>query len=257
MRRGFEEIIKIEPSESAGGGVRVMKLSVVVPVYNEVATIGDILKRITDVPIFKEILIIDDGSTDGTREFLRCLEAEIGGSECSNEIRIFYQEKNQGKGAALRVGFREAKGDLILIQDADLEYDPRDYQRLIEPILEGRADVVYGSRFSGGVTRVFHFWHFVGVKLLTLFSNMLTNLTLSDMWACYKVFRAEIIKSIELRENRFSCDVEITAKLARMGCRIYEVPISYSGRDYSQGKKIGWTDGVKAVYHTLKYNILK
>ena len=232
-----------------------MKLSVVVPVYNEVHTIGEILKRIQEVQIDKEILIIDDGSTDGTREFLKRLEMERMVSESADEIRIFYQERNQGKGAALRVGFPECRGDLVIIQDADLEYAPKDYEKLIEPILDGRADVVYGSRFSGGTTRVFFFWHYVGNKILTLLSNILSNLTLTDVWCGYKVFRAEVIKGITIRQNRFSCDAEITAKLARMPYRIYEVPISYSGRDYSEGKKIGWRDGVKAVYHTLWYNL--
>lgn len=232
-----------------------MKLSVVVPAYNEVRTIREILKRIQAVPLDKEILVVEDGSTDGTREFLRGLAAEAAASGRQDDLRVLFQERNRGKGAALRLGFQEARGDLIIIQDADLEYDPRDYQRLIEPILDGRADVVYGSRFSGGATRVFLFWHWVGNKILTLLSNVLSNLTLTDLWCCYKVFRADVIKRIEIRQDRFSCDPEITAKLARMRCRIYEVPISYSGRDYSEGKKINWKDGVKAVYHTVRYNL--
>ncbi len=224
-----------------------MKLSVVIPAYNEAATIREIVSRVVAVPIDKEILIIDDGSTDGTREILKELEGRDG-------VRVFFQEQNGGKGTAIARGFLEAKGDLVLIQDADLEYDPADYPRLIHPIETGRADVVYGSRFlGGGERRVLYFWHTVGNRFLTFLSNMLTNLNLTDMETCYKVFRREVIQSIRLESPRFGMEPEITAKIARRGYRVYEVPISYYGRTYEEGKKIGFRDAVSAVWTMLKF----
>ncbi len=239
-----------------------MRLSVVVPVYNERFTLPEILSRIQTVAIPKEIVIVDDGSTDGTREFLRRLEAELdearraGTFDEKNEIRVFYQERNQGKGAALRRGFAEAAGDVILVQDADLEYDPRDYPKLLAPILEGKADAVYGSRFLGFPRRVLFFWHHVANKLLTLASNVATNLNLSDMETGYKAFRADVIKAIPIRSNRFGVEPELTAKLAKLQARIYEVPVSYAGRSYWEGKKIRWTDGVAALWTIVKYAIV-
>jgi glycosyltransferase involved in cell wall biosynthesis len=233
-------------------------LSVVIPVYNEAATLPRLLEAVRDVPIPKEIVIVDDGSTDGTQDFLRRLEGELaeagrtGALDPKNEVRVVYQERNQGKGAALRRGFAEARGDIILIQDADLEYDPRDYSRLIAPILEGRADAVYGSRFLGFPKRVLYFWHHVGNRLLTLASNVFTDLDLSDMETGYKVFRAELVKGLPIRSNRFGIEPELTAKLARLRARIYEVPIAYAGRTYAEGKKIRWTDGLVALW-TIAY----
>ncbi len=217
-----------------------MKLSVIMPVYNEVRTIEEIIRRVKAVDIDKEIVIVDDGSTDGTREYLQKISDPL--------IRVFFQEKNMGKGAAVRTGVAEATGDVIVIQDADLEYNPQEYHQLIKPILDGRADVVYGSRFRGSAIRVHLFWHSLGNKILTLFSNMFTNLNLTDMEVCYKMFKAQVIKNIRLRSNRFGFEPEVTAKVARMGCRIYEIPISYAGRDYSEGKKIGWKDAITAIF---------
>ena len=224
-----------------------MKLSVIVPVYNERQTIEEVIHRIraVDLGLEMEVVVVDDGSTDGTREALESL-GQPG-------TRVVFHDKNRGKGAALRSGFDRAGGDIILVQDADLEYDPREYAKLLEPILDGRADVVYGSRFLGGPHRVLYFWHYVGNRLLTTFSNMLTNLNLTDMETCYKVFRRDILRKIKLKSPRFGFEPEITVKLAKTRCRIYEVPISYSGRDYSQGKKIGWKDGLAAIFHLLRF----
>ncbi len=224
-----------------------MKLSVIVPVYNERQTIEEVIRRVraVDLGLEKEIIVVDDGSTDGTREVLGALDTP--------GTRVVFQDKNRGKGAALRSGFAQAEGDIVLVQDADLEYDPREYPKLLEPILDGRADVVYGSRFLGGPHRVLYFWHYVGNRVLTTFSNMLSNLNMTDMETCYKVFRTDILRRIRLRSPRFGFEPEITVKLAKLRCRIYEVPISYSGRDYAQGKKIGWKDGLAALFHLLRF----
>jgi glycosyltransferase involved in cell wall biosynthesis len=225
-----------------------MKISVVIPVYNERASLPLLLERVRKTPFEKEIILVDDGSTDGTREGLYKMQADH-----EEGVRILFHEKNRGKGAALRTGLKAVTGDIVIIQDADLEYNPEDYPRLLEPILDGRADVVYGSRFLGGPHRVLFFWHFMANRALTLISNMLTNLNLSDMETGYKVFRAEVIKDLELTSDRFNIEPEITVKLARGGFRIYETPISYSGRDYSEGKKITWRDGIPAVWALLKF----
>ena len=224
-----------------------MKLSVVIPVFNERPTVAEIIRRVqaVDVGIDKEIIVVDDGSTDGTREILRGL--------VSPGLKVILHEKNRGKGGALRTGFAEARGEIVLVQDADLEYDPREYPRLLEPILDGRADVVYGSRFLGGPHRVLYFWHYVGNRFLTTFSNMLANLNMTDMETCYKVIRREVLGKIELRSSRFGFEPEITMKLARLGSRFYEVPISYSGRDYAEGKKIGLKDGLAAIFHLIRF----
>jgi glycosyltransferase involved in cell wall biosynthesis len=225
-----------------------MVLSVVIPVYNEVATIDALLDRVANVPIDKEMIVVDDCSTDGTTELLRRLERREG-------VRVLFHERNRGKGAALRTGFGAARGDIVVVQDADLEYDPREYPRLLQPILDKKADVVYGSRFAGGEChRVLYFWHYVGNRLLTLLSNIFTNLNLSDMETCYKAFRREIIQGLQLEEDRFGFEPEVTGKIAAVrGCRIYEVGISYAGRTYDDGKKIGWRDGVRAVWCIIKY----
>jgi glycosyltransferase involved in cell wall biosynthesis len=226
----------------------MVMLSVVIPVYNERETIEELLKRVQAVAIEKEIIVVDDGSTDGTRELLAGMQTPT----CDG-IRVILQDRNRGKGAALRRGFEAARGAVVLVQDADLEYDPADYAQLLAPIERGVADVVYGSRFHGGPHRVLFFWHSVGNKLLTTLSNMLTNLNLTDVWTCYKVFRIEVLQRLALRENRFGFEAEITAKVARGGWRIYEVPISYHGRTYAEGKKITWKDGVRGVWCTLRY----
>lgn len=223
-----------------------MKLSVVIPVYNEKGTILQLLDRVRGVALPKEIIVVDDCSTDGTREVLQSLLP-------SNDLKIILQPENAGKGAALRAGFAVAIGEIVVVQDADLEYDPAEYRNLIQPILANKADVVYGSRFLGGPHRVLLFWHSVGNHFLTTLSNMLTDLNLTDMETCYKVFRADVLKKITLRENRFGFEPEFTAKVSKAQFRVYEVPISYSGRDYSEGKKIGWKDGVAAIYFILKY----
>jgi glycosyltransferase involved in cell wall biosynthesis len=225
------------------------KLSVVIPVYNEKQWIRVLVSRVEAVPIRKEILIVDDCSTDGTREILQELESH-------DEVRVFYQPVNQGKGAALREGFRRATGDVVVVQDADLEYDPAEYPYLIEPILGNRADVVFGSRFRGESHRVLYYWHFVANKILTTLSNMFTNLNLTDMETCYKVFRREVLQGIQLKSNRFGFEPEITAKVAKKRnppWRIYEVPVSYSGRTYEEGKKIGFRDAVTALFCIMRY----
>jgi len=227
----------------------IRKLSIVIPVYNEIKTIEALLAKVLSVelPLKKEIILVDDASTDGTRQFIETVS--------SNDVLTVLHENNQGKGAALRSGFKKATGDIVLIQDADLEYNPNEYPKLLKPILEGKADVVYGSRFVGSEAhRVLYFWHMLGNKFLTLLSNMFTNLNLTDMETCYKVFRKQVIDNLVLKENRFGFEPEITSKVAKLKCRIYEVGISYSGRTYEKGKKIGWRDGVWALWCVIKYN---
>lgn len=229
-----------------------MKLSVVMPCYNEINTIEAIVNRVlaVELPVDRELIIVDDCSTDGTREFLaRYHDHEV--------IRVIYHQVNQGKGAALRTGFAHATGDIVLVQDADLEYDPAEYPKLLRPILEGKADVVYGSRFIGGEAhRVLYFWHSMMNKFLTTLSNMFTDLNLTDMEVCYKVFRKSVLDQITLEENRFGFEPEVTAKVARLRCPVYEVGVSYYGRTYEEGKKIGWKDGVRAIYVILKYGLI-
>lgn len=224
-------------------------LSVIIPAYNEIEFIDEILRKVRETPYEKEIIIVDDCSTDGTREYLKNLN-EPG-------IKTLFQEKNQGKGAALQAGMAAATGDIVLIQDADLEYDPREYPVLLQPILEGKADVVYGSRFLGGPHRVLYFWHYVGNGAITLLSNMFTNLNLTDMETCYKVFRRDVLKGITIESKRFGVEPEITAKVAKGGWRIFEVPISYYGRTYEEGKKITWRDGVKALFTIIRFNVFR
>ncbi len=226
-----------------------VKLSIVIPLYNEKATIKDIIRLVRATPFEKEIVIVYDFSTDGSRELLQNMEND-------SDLRIFYHEKNMGKGAALRTGFKHVTGDIVIIQDADLEYDPAEYEKLLPPILEDKADVVYGSRFLGAPHRVLYFWHSVANRILTLFSNMMTNLNLTDMETCYKVFRREIIDNITIKSNRFGVEPELTAKIARMNARIYEIPISYSGRKYNEGKKIGWKDALGAFYYIIKFKLI-
>ena len=226
-----------------------LRLSVVVPVYNELNTLEEIIRRVRAVPIPKEIILVDDGSTDGTRELLKSMSKEL-------DLKVIFHEQNRGKGAAVRTGLGHVSGDIVLIQDADLEYDPSEYPRLIQPIIEGKADVVFGSRFLGqGGHRVLYFWHYVGNCVLTMCSNFFTNLNLTDMETCYKVFRREVVQKIgpTLKQDRFGIEPELTAKAARGGYRIYEVSISYSGRMYAEGKKIGWRDGLKALWCIFRY----
>jgi glycosyltransferase involved in cell wall biosynthesis len=224
-------------------------LSIIIPAYNEVNFIRDVIRRVQETPYEKEIIIIDDGSVDGTRDILNNLKEP--------NITVVLQEVNQGKGAALRAGFARAKGDIVIIQDADLEYDPRDYPKLLEPILEGKADVVYGSRFLGGPHRVLYFWHYVGNMGVTLLSNMFTNLNLTDMETGYKVFKREVLKDIRIESNRFGFEPEITSKIAKKRYRVFEIPISYYGRSYEEGKKITWKDGIKAFFTILKHNLFR
>jgi glycosyltransferase involved in cell wall biosynthesis len=227
-----------------------MKLSVVMPIYNESATLRQVVERVLAVPLDLELICVDDGSRDGSREILAELQARYP------QMRVLLQPQNMGKGAALRRGIQEATGDFVLIQDADLEYDPNDYPALLEPLIQGRADVVYGSRFVGsGPHRVLYFWHSVGNRILTLLSNCLTNVNLTDMETCYKVFRRDVLQSVPIEEDRFGFEPEITVKVAKRRLRIYEVGISYWGRSYEEGKKIGWKDGVRAVWCLLKYSI--
>src|SRR6202789_3992752 len=249
------------------GATEKLRLSVVIPVFNERAFIEELLLRVQDSMLAEEIIVVDDGSTDGTRQLLRDLQerqsngnpiAEIGETRAGlqlDKVRFLFQETNQGKGAALRRGFAEATGDIYLVQDADLEYDPKDYPKLLEPIFEEKADVVYGSRFLGGPQRVHFFWHYVGNKFLTLLSDIFTNLKLTDMETCYKVFRREVLANIKLESNRFGFEPEITAKIAKGHWRIYEVGISYAGRSYAEGKKITWKDGFTALWCILRYNL--
>lgn len=234
------------------GSVGSLRLSVVIPCYNEKATLSQVVQAVKKVePPNKEIILVDDASTDGTADLIR--------NELASEVaQVIFHPVNQGKGAALRSGFSAATGDVVIIQDADLEYDPREYVKLLQPIADGLADVVYGSRFAGGDShRVLYFWHSVGNRALTLLSNMFTNLNLTDMEVCYKVFRREVIQDIRIEEDRFGFEPEITAKVARKGCRIYEVGISYAGRTYEEGKKIGWRDGLRAFWCIIKYNWLR
>lgn len=229
-----------------------MKLSIVIPCYNERATIESIVRAVKAAPVAeKEIIIVDDCSVDGTRDILRdTVAAQVD--------KVIYHDRNQGKGAALRTGFKAATGDLVVVQDADLEYDPQEYPKLMEPILRDKADVVFGSRFMGGEPhRVVYFWHCVGNRFLTLLSNMFTNINLTDMETCYKMFRREVIQAIDIEEDRFGFEPEITAKVARGNYRIYEVGISYYGRTYAEGKKIGWRDGFRAIYAILRYNLCR
>ncbi|MBD2127324.1 glycosyltransferase family 2 protein [Microcoleus sp. ZQ-A2] len=227
-----------------------MKLSVVIPCFNEIGTIGQVVEAVKASPVKNcEIIIVDDCSIDGTRELLKSkIEPQVD--------QVIYHKKNRGKGAALRTGFSAATGDIVIVQDADLEYDPQEYPLMIEPIVNNKADVVYGSRFQGSRPhRVVYYWHMVGNKFLTTLSNMLTNINLTDMETCYKAFRREIIQSIKIKENRFGFEPEITAKVAKLNCRIYEVGISYYGRTYKEGKKIGWKDGVQAIFCIIKYGL--
>lgn len=227
-----------------------MKLTVVIPCYNELGSIGKIVDAVKASPVKNlEVIIVDDYSIDGTRELLQSsIEPLVD--------KVIYHRKNYGKGAALRTGFAAATGDIVIVQDADLEYDPQEYPLMIQPILDGKADVVFGSRFMGGRPhRVVYYWHMVGNRFLTTLSNMLTNINLTDMETCYKAFRREVIQSVKIEENRFGFEPEITAKVSKMGCRIYEVGISYYGRTYKEGKKIGWKDGFRAIYCILRYNL--
>ncbi|MBP1731310.1 MAG: glycosyl transferase family 2 [Deltaproteobacteria bacterium] len=230
-----------------------MLLSVVIPAYNEEHFLPEVIRRVTEVPYEKEIIVVDDASADGTRALLERLKND----GTYDGLKVVFHQKNAGKGAAVRSGIEIASGDIIIIQDADLEYDPNDYPTLLAPILEGKADVVYGSRFLGGPHRVLYFWHYVGNMVVTLLSNVFSDLNLSDMETGYKVFRRSVFSDITIESNRFGFEPEITAKVARSGFRVYEVPISYHGRSYTEGKKITWKDGIKALFTIVKYNVLR
>ena len=232
-----------------------MKLSVLIPAYNEVNTLEEAIRRVRGVRIPKEIIVVEDGSTDGTRELLMRLAGEAKPApDPLNDLKVLFQPKNQGKGAAVRSALSHVTGDIVVIQDADLEYDPRDYMRLLEPILSGQADVVYGTRFyGGGPHRVLFFWHYLGNQILTLVSNVLTNLNLTDMEVGYKVFKSEVLKNINLKSDRFGFEPEISMKVAKKKCRVYEVPISYHGRTYAEGKKITWKDGIATFYFLIRF----
>lgn len=245
----------------------LLRLSVVIPVYNERRTIEELLCRVQAVEVEKEIIIVDNGSTDGTQELLQQLVEtrkenatfvvlpQTGYRLCMDNIRVFFQKENRGKGAAVRRGFREAQGEIMLVQDADLEYDPQNYYELLAPIERGAADVVYGSRFMGSPHRVMSFWQYMGNKVLTILSNMFTDVGVSDVWTCYKVFKREVLQKIELKEDRFGFEPEVTAKVAKGGWRLREVPISYYARTYAEGKKITWKDGLKGIWCVLRYNV--
>ena len=226
-----------------------VRLSVVVPIYNEVGTVEQLLRTVREVPLWIEVIAVDDGSTDGTRDLLPKLEGTL-------IDRLVMHEQNQGKGAALRTGFAHATGDVVVVQDADMEYNPREFPMLLQPILSGRADAVYGSRFLGGPHRVLFFWHSIGNRFLTLLSNMFTDLNLTDMETCYKMVRTELLHTLPLSANRFGIEPELTARLAQAQARIFELPISYDGRSYAEGKKIGWKDGVSALWCIVRYNVL-
>jgi glycosyltransferase involved in cell wall biosynthesis len=249
-------------ARQTGSPAGLTRLSVVVPMYNEEATVTTLLERVVLAPLPEaidelELVLVDDGSTDNTWQRVQDWQPPSREDHIGVEVQRFQQPQNRGKGAALRTGFARATGEFVLVQDADLEYDPGEYPVLLQPILDGLADVVYGSRFLGGPHRVLFFWHYLGNRFLTLISNMFTDLNLTDMETCYKVFSADVLRQLELTSDRFGFEPEVTAKIARTGCRIYEVPISYHGRTYAEGKKIGWKDGVAAIWTILKFNLWK
>ena len=236
-----------------------MKLSIIIPVFNEMRTLPIVLRKVDSTPlaISREVIVVDDGSTDGGRELLLKLSGDPALLNLRSELKVLFHERNRGKGAAIRTALKQVSGDIVLIQDADLEYDPQEYSHLLAPILDGRADVVYGSRLSAASThRVLYYWHYLGNTALTTLSNMLTNLNLSDMEVGYKVFRADILKSLKLKSDRFGFEPEVTVKVAKTGCRVYEAPISYYGRTYEDGKKITWKDGVAAIFFLVRYRMM-